>query len=260
LSGGPQTNWDFHRWRKPHADPINTALLDADRLWEQRVEIVWDGIRHAGALNRDHVAVRHALADATKRYDWSRVMEILRAWPNLVNTSRPGGSSLYAPLHQAAHGGSPVEVVEELVAAGAWRTLQNARGERPCDVAETRGHRHLLGALEPVFRRRVPTGVLLKIQVHFHAVILDRAANEIEVAGVHEAGLRLPELEPLLEIGAENVWFPVPGMYGGFSYKLHSDGVDAVLISESWCRLSDGSGQRHEITSAGSRLVATGFV
>lgn len=55
------------------------------------MDIVWDGIRHAGALNRDRVAGRHALADATKRYGWSRVMEIPRTWPNLVNTERSFG-------------------------------------------------------------------------------------------------------------------------------------------------------------------------
>lgn len=224
------------------------------------MQVVWDGLRHAGTMSREHLAVRHALADAAKCYDWPRVMEIVRSLPDLVNTARPGGGSLYAPLHQAAHGGASAGVVEELVRAGAWRTLQNARGERPLDVAERCGHHHLLGVLEPVLQRRVPTGVLLKIQAHFHAVILGRAKTEFNVEVLREEGLRLPELEPLLEVEAETVWFPVPGMYGGFSYGLRSDGVDAVLVSESWCRVVDGSGERHEITSAGSHLVAAGFV
>jgi hypothetical protein len=56
------------------------------------------------------------------------------------------------------------------------------------------------------------------------------------------------------------MWFPVPGMYGGFSYRLESVGVEAKLVSESWCRVVGGSGQRHEITSAGSQLVEEGFV
>jgi hypothetical protein len=49
-------------------------------------------------------------------------------------------------------------------------------------------------------------------------------------------------------------------MYGGFSYRLESVGVEAKLVSESWCRVVGGSGQRHEITSAGSQLVEEGFV
>lgn len=31
-------------------------------------------------------------------------------------------------------------------------------------------------------------------------------------------------------------------------------------ISESWCRVVGGSGQRHEITSEGGRLVEEAFV
>jgi hypothetical protein len=160
-----------------------------------------------------------------------------------------------APLHQAAHGGAPPEVAEELILLGAWRTLQNVRGERPIDIAERRGHKHLLGVMEPRLKRHVPIGVLLKIQSRFHDVILGRAAEH-----VRSASLLLPELEPPLEHEPQSVWFAIPGMYGGFSYQLRSDGVEAVLVSESWCRVVDGSGQRHEVTSAGSKLVAEGFV
>lgn len=53
-------------------------------------------------------------------------------------------------------------------------------------------------------------------------------------------------------------WFPVPGMYGGFSYRLEAPGVEARLVSESWCRVVGGSGQRHEITSAGSHTLPDG--
>ena len=77
---------------------------------------------------------------------------------------------------------------------------------------------------------------------------------------VQEHALRLPELEPLLELSRPQMWFEVPGMYGGFSYHLESAGVEARLISESWCRVVDGSGQRHEITSEGSELIEEGFV
>ena len=37
------------------------------------------------------------------------------------------------------------------------------------------------------------------------------------------------------------VWFAVPGMYGGFSYGLLADGVEAKIESESWCRVVEGS-------------------
>jgi hypothetical protein len=74
----------------------------------------------------------------------------------------------------------------------------------------------------------VPLGILLKIQSHFHAVIRGRAARQIE-----EYELRLPELEPLLEIDRGPIWFPVPGMAGGFYNDLAAEGLDAKLESKS---------------------------
>jgi hypothetical protein len=183
------------------------------------------------------------------------MMAILSEHQELINTTRPGGSSLYAPLHQAAHGGAPPEILRRLIGLGAWRTLQNVRGERAVDVAERRGHIHLFGILSPELKRRVPIGILFKVQAHFHAVIRGRAEREIE-----QHGLRLPELEPLLGFDDLRVWFVVPGTYGGVNYRLLADGVKAKLVSESWSRMVQGSGERHEITSAGSQPVEEGFV
>ena len=70
----------------------------------------------------------------------------------------------------------------------------------------------------------------------------------------------MPELEPLLELEPSEMWFPVPGMAGGFHYRLKSEGVEALLVSDSWCRMVGGSEQHHEISSRGSRLVDKGFV
>ena len=219
------------------------------------MDIVWDGITRAEPLNDWAATARSALADAAKAYNWPRVFELISEHREFVNSCRPGGKSLFAPLHQAAHAGAAVEVVHRLIELGAWRTLQNARGERPVDVAERKGHQHLREVLEPVLKHRVPHGVLLNIQSHFHEVIRGRIDRKLP-----DHGLRLPELEPLLELDRPQMWFPVPGMYGGFSYRLESPGVEAKLISESWCRVVGGSGQRHEITSEGSRLVEEGFV
>jgi hypothetical protein len=142
-----------------------------------------------------------------------------------------------------------VEVVQQLIDMGAWRTLRNARGERPLDVATRKKHTHLLGVLEPVYRHLVPLGMLLKIQSHLHEVIRGRAEQLVQ-----EHALRLPELEPLLELEQPQMWFSVPGMYGGLKYHLDEAGVIARLVSERWCRVVGGSGQRHVITSKGGVL------
>jgi len=219
------------------------------------MDIVWDGITRLAALNDDAAKERLAFADAAKAYAWPTVFEILSRHEEWVNASRPGGKSQFAPLHRAAYAGAPVEIAHRLIQMGAFRTLQNARGERPIDVAERKGHHQLRGVLQPQLKHLVPIGILLKIQFHFHEVIRGRIDRELPD---HE--LRLPELEPLLELDRPQMWFPVPGMYGGFNYRLASTCVDAKLVAESWCRVVGGSGQRHEITSDGSELVEEGFV
>ena len=123
-----------------------------------------------------------------------------------VNSSRPDGSAWYTPLHQAAWHGASVGVVLHLIRLGAWRTLRNARGERALDVAQRRGHQHLLRALAPQYRHHVPQGVLLRIQAHLHAVIHGRCEDLVE-----RHSLRLPELGPLLELDRPQMWFSVAG-------------------------------------------------
>jgi hypothetical protein len=129
------------------------------------MDIIWDGIRKATTQTEEAARRRSELADAARDYKWPRVFELASAHPELVNSCRPGSKSLYAPLHQAAHGGASVEVVRRLIELGAWRTLQNSRGERPVDVAERKGHHHLRDVLEPVYKHRVPLDVLLKIRL-----------------------------------------------------------------------------------------------
>ncbi len=120
-------------------------------------DIEWPGVTRAETLQEDAAATRAVLADAARDGRWDVVREILREHPQWINAPRLGGRSLYAPLHQAAYLGVPPAVVETLLALGAWRTLQNARGERAVDVAERRGHGHLVEILTPVLMRRVPT-------------------------------------------------------------------------------------------------------
>lgn len=215
----------------------------------------WDGITKSEVLRDDEVVIRHALADAAKQYNWKKTFEILDKRPDLLNVTRPDGRSLYSPLHQSAHGNAPVEVVQKMLDMGAWRTLRNADDERAVDIAKRKGHHCLVQLLEPVYKTHISHTTLHKIQIHFHEIILGRAGDLVK-----KFRLRLPELEPLLEIEPPRMWFPVPGMYGGFSYWFDGEGKNAKLISESWCRVVGGSGQRHEITSREGKLVDQGFV
>jgi hypothetical protein len=101
----------------------------------------------------------------------------------------------------------------------------------------------------------VSTKTLKILEQQFHAIIRARAA-EFSVEHLVE----LPSLAPLLAQSEPKAWFPIDGMYGGFSYWLTGSGNRIKLIAESWSRVVGGSGQRHEITADGSKLVAEGFV
>jgi hypothetical protein len=227
------------------------SVLDEPHL----PDLIWDGITTPGIVSDEDEKLRQHLSDAAKNYEWPSVLAILSEHPELVNTTRPGGHSWYTPLHQAAHGGASEEVVLDLLRIGAWRSLRNSKGDRPVDIARSKSRVNLLEMLEPVYSRDVPPSVLARIQGHFHEVIRGRANRLVE-----ENRLRLPELEPVLEFRPRQFWFTVPGMCGGFGYWLEQDGANAKIVTESWSRVQGGSGQRHEITVAGSVLVAEGFV
>ncbi len=215
----------------------------------------WDGVTQSETLSAEANAMHQRLADAAKAYDWTAVLTLLDRHPSLINTTRPGGQSRYTVLHQAAHGGAPTEVIEQFITLGAWRMLHTAQGERAVDIALRKRHMQIVPLLTPALKREVADDVLQAIQSHFHTVIRGRMAE-----GNLTVELRLPELAPLLELERPAMWFPVPGMYGGFAYELSTVSGGPVLISESWCRVVDGSGQRHLISPHGSLLLEEGFV
>lgn len=93
-----------------------------------------------------------------------------------------------------------------------------------------------------------PSAIALKdlasVQAHFHALIAQRAA---------EFGLPVPEQLPVLRPAHRTVtWFPVPGMYGGFSYRLVENAGSLKLQCDSWSRVSAGSEQEHIILATGT--------
>jgi hypothetical protein len=211
----------------------------------------WDGVTLRTTYKDDYQAIRDEFADRARDGDWQAVLATLAERPSLVNAWRPGGPSWYTPLHQAAWHGADETVVRTLLNHGAWRTLRTAAGDRPLDIALRGGHTHLTGLLTPVVRHPVPTDVLHALQEHFHGVVRGRASHLVD-----EQRLRLPELDVLTELDAPDMWFPVPGMYGGFRYALEG----AELKVDSWIRVVGGSGETHRITAEGAVLTERGFV
>lgn len=209
----------------------------------------WIGSNDPSTFQQPYVDAAHAVADAAREYQWVRLLDLLKRDPQRINAGRLSSTSGYAPLHQAAHGGAPTEVVQALLELGALRTLRTTAGERAVEIARQRGHYHLLEVLTPKPSLDVAADKLTAVEAGVHQVIRDREDIRHLLNG---ADLRLPPLELLTETPGNDLWFPVPGMYGGFHLRLGQVADEPICIVDSWIRVVGGSEER--------RLVSTGGV
>ncbi|MEU6373622.1 ankyrin repeat domain-containing protein [Streptomyces sp. NPDC046909] len=211
----------------------------------------WDGVVRRSAIKEAWAAERDRMSDAAHRGDWPTVFAVLDKQPEWVNSGRLEGRSGYGPLHQAAWHGTDVETVGRLLARGAWRTLRSADGTRAVDIAVQRGHQHLTPLLSPAYRHPLPQDVLDRLRAHLHRLIHHRsggAAGREDLATKH--ALRLPDPVVLTELDVPRLWFPVPGMYGGFHIKLQGE----ELSVDSWVRVVGGSERTDLVTVDGVQL------
>jgi hypothetical protein len=151
-------------------------------------------------------------------------------------------------------------VVSALIDFGALRSLPDAKGRTARDVGvERKCSDELIELLTP------PPSPLGAQRV----TLFDRYLAEIIDARIREGELdreypehdphkmlRYPPVGVLHEAPGQSVWFPIPGMYGGFHITLRQ----GYLESLSRCRVGEGSGQAHVITHEGVVLVDEGFV
>jgi hypothetical protein len=88
---------------------------------------------------KNHLSTQ--LANAAKAYDWTQILLILKEHPDLINATRPGGKSLFTPLHQAVHGNAPLEVIQQLLHMGASLELKTAQGQSALEISQRTGNR-----------------------------------------------------------------------------------------------------------------------
>ena len=193
------------------------------------------------------------LADAARDGLWDTVFAILDTDVGFVNLSRPGGKSRFTPLHQAAYRGD-VDAAVELVRRGGWLSLRSAGAELPFEIARRRGHGDLSANLVPPSEWQIPQWAVRRLEIYLHALICVRAEELVQASG-----LRLPPLEPLTGMREPKMWFPIPGMAGGFSLQLLRAGDDPVLQADSWCRMASGSEERHWVSTRGVRQLDDPF-
>lgn len=233
-------------------------------------EQAWLGVRDPSLLADEMVAAGHQLADAAKQGDWSTVFTLLgdAAAPFPVNGWRPGGKAWFTVLHQAAWHGVSADVAAELIRLGALRTLTDSHGRTPymvrldrdLDASSTKAAllQNKTLALRSLLR---PTPSLLTPE---RTLALSKHLGEFidgRVRGLYpgrnpRSVLRYPPVEILEELAGHRVFFPVPGMFGGFEIAL----CHGYLEVKSWNSTVAGSGQTHLITHEGVIRVDDGYV
>lgn len=217
---------------------------------------VWQGVLDTNVMADDLVNAGHRLADAAKVGNWPEVMKVLDSeWSWLViNQWRPGGQAWFTVLHQAAWHGAPTDVVEELLERGALRSLRDAKGRTPFDVAVARNRTtNLRGLLQPP-RSSLTDKQVRALDTQLAKLIDGRIQGRVYEGDLRKV-LRYPPVEILQELPGQRVWFPMPAKYG-FHIELQRGGLEV----KSWCGFVEGSGQAHLVTPEGSVLVDQGFV
>lgn len=201
----------------------------------------WIGRNDADAFQQSYV-------EAARDYQWARLLDLLTHNPGRINAGGIGGTSGYAPLHQAAHGGAPAEVVQALLELGALRTLRTTSGAQAVDIARQRGHQYLLDLLMPKPTLTFPAAKLAAVEDGVHQVIRTREDIQHLLDGTT---MRFPPLELLTETPGNEIWFPIPGMYGGFHLQLGQVAGEPICIVDSWIRVVEGSEERRLVSAGG---------
>jgi len=205
--------------------------------------MIWDG--RLDQFVGDGLNLRNALADAAHRSDWDTVLRLLDENPQSLspNMWRPLGKSWFTPLHQAAWSNAPVTVVEELLSRGAWRLAITSAGATASDIALHRGYTELATVLAPKLPQEFNIEIYRKLDHQLAQLLESRIRPELDVR------LRHPSCDVLTEHPEKALWYPIPGMYGGFRIELMRN----YLVVDSSSRMSGG--QAFVVTTEGFTLI-----
>ncbi|GAA4929728.1 hypothetical protein EV188_101377 [Actinomycetospora succinea] len=217
-------------------------------------QLLWDAVVERSDLEPTVLALRDALSDAVEQGHWAHVATLLdRTDDDLpsalsANALRAGDRTGTAPLHHAARQGAHPDVVDDLVARGAWRTLRTAEGETAEAVARRLGHVSLAERLRPEPAMALDDEAVADIETFLRALVEVRTRRLARP-------LRHPQLGPLLEYPDATMWVRVPGMYGGFACRWAEDIGEPTVEVRSASRVVGGSGRTHHVTVEGIELV-----
>jgi len=218
--------------------------------------IEWDGVRKAATINESRCKLLNDIFQNARLENWDRTFRILSMESrHIIDSVQPDEKTDYTLLHHAAEQGN-TNAIGTLLDLGASKSIVDMNGRIPYDlIKDFYEHEEMYEMLRPISIKEEDETVLNKIQYNLHSLIMEIAGDPVRN---HE--LRLPQIRVLLEHLDCNMWFPIPGMYGGFNVMFNNDSEGVFLIAESWSRIAEGSGMRHKINQYGTSLIDEGFV
>lgn len=213
-------------------------------------------------VNRDYVTHTEFqdgsfLADYAKSGKWAKVLQLLRPDNHLVNVNQswPGDASRSTVLHRAAESGAPDDVVSALIDRGALRSLRNADGLTPYEIAVHAGG----SDSQAEMLRPVPSPFVARESAALDAIVAGVIDHYIQpIFGSHDLRriLRYPPVEVLHEPPGQELWMQVPYMMGGFRITLREGHVEILGGNR---RFDDGEvhvrTRRFVVTPQGWELV-----
>ena len=240
-----------HLYSKGEANPCKYQNIDIE--CKKKMNYEWDGVTKSKTTNDERDSKLNNLFQLVEECDWNKIIREIKKSPELINSIKPDGINGFTLLHYAAVNNINVNFVKQLLKYGAWKTIRSFDGDTAFDIAERLSNTAVVSILKPEYKIIIPHKEVRILEKYFHELIY-----EITEGLVIENSLRLPQLEVLLELGEVCMWFPVPGMYGGFNFYFTNMNGDFKLVSESWSRIVGESEQKHEISLNGILLVDEG--
>ena len=190
---------------------------------------VWPGAMDRSLMSKRQFAAGRYLADMAKRGRWRRVRRELEPAGRLVDVKqwRPGGTTWLTVLHQAGWNGASADVVSWLIGVGALRSQTDALGRTAHDVAAQHNQpENLLELLAP------PPSPLTPAQIDALdtnlTTVIDALIGQLFRGEDLRRLFRYPPVGILHEAPGQQLWFPVPYLWGGFRVALRSDHVELL--------------------------------
>lgn len=246
--------------------PAETEEINSAAELQSEIEInirmnssMWTGSVHADYMGMGFYQMQVELSQLAHDGQWDQLISRVYSCgciesPNSINPDEDSWNTL---IHKAVEAGVKAVIVQMLIDAGGWRTIRNAQGERPIDIARRLGHEHLYQVLEPVIRHPCEDADLMAIQERFHALI-QKTADDLELD--LQGWFRFPSLSILQELKDPTMNVAVSGMYGGFDYRLEFREGSPVLVTEYESRICSGSEELYEITPDSCNRVEGEFL